>query len=190
METLEKNEFRKRVKEQRQRLTPSQENAWNKDICSNLLGLNEIRRSFCIYCYISFHHEAGTGQLIEALLEMGKYVAVPKVVGKELEFFSITGNKDLEEGVMGIMEPKPSCLKIEDALAPVIVPGIAFDKKGHRIGYGGGYYDRFFNREPGHKRLAIAYDFQVFDVIPAQPHDKGMSFIITPKGLKRSEDAL
>ena len=111
---------------------------------------------------------------------MGKYVAVPKVEGKKLVFYAIQGKKDLESGVMGIMEPKSSCLRIGDEFAPVIVPGIAFDREGHRIGYGGGYYDRFFDEEPDHPRFGIAYPFQLFDSLPAEAHDKGMDMVITP----------
>lgn len=177
---LEKSEIRKEVKEYRFVLDHKLEEKWNLAICEKVLNLRTIRQAFCVYCYVSFRHEAGTEELIRALLEMGKYVAVPKVTGDHLEFYSIHGRQDLEEGVMGIMEPKASCLKICDGKAPVIVPGIAFDREGHRIGYGGGYYDRFFDQEPDHARLGIAYDFQIFDQIPVEAHDKGMDLIITP----------
>ncbi|WP_077610797.1 5-formyltetrahydrofolate cyclo-ligase [Clostridium sp. Marseille-P2415] len=180
MEKSEKNEIRKWVKEQRKALDAAAATRWNEAICEQLLNLEEIRRAFCVYCYASLHHEAGTWKLIESLLKQGKYIAVPKVAGRELEFYAIFGKTDLEEGVMGIMEPKPSCLKIHDLKAPVIVPGIAFDKTGNRIGYGGGYYDRFFEREPHHLRIAIAYGFQMFDRVPAESHDICMDRIITP----------
>lgn len=180
MEKSEKNKIRYWVKEQRQALDMDTESVWNESICEQLLNLDEIRQAFCVYCYVSFHHEAGTWNLIEALLKQGKFPAVPKVTGKNLEFYAILGKTDLEEGVMGIMEPKAACLKIHDPKAPVVVPGIAFDAQGNRIGYGGGYYDRFFKQEPHHHRIAIAYSFQIFDQIPAQPHDIMMNRIITP----------
>ena len=182
MEKLEKSEIRRRVKESRLALNKARKTMWDEAICQKVLSMPEIRQAFCVYCYISFYNEAGTGKLIKSLLEMGKYVAVPKVAGKHLDFYAIRGKKDLEEGVMGIMEPKSSCLKIYDGDAPVIVPGIAFDLEGHRVGYGGGYYDRFFESEPGHPRFGIAYDFQIFEKnqIPAEPHDKGMDLVITP----------
>lgn len=183
MEMLEKNEIRKFIKEQRQALDSATEHLWNETICQKLLDLPLISQAFCVYCYASFHGEAGTWNFMEALLKQGKYIAVPKVKGKQLEFYAISGKKDLEEGVMGIMEPKSTCLKICDPEAPVIVPGVAFDKEGNRLGYGGGYYDRFFEREPSHPRLGIAYDFQMLDRIPAEPHDKRVHRIITPKGL-------
>ncbi len=180
MEMLEKNEIRRWVKEQRRTLDMAAEVKWNERICERLMNSDEIRQAFCVFCYVSFHHEAGTWNLIEALLKQGKFAAVPKVIGKELEFYAISGKIDLEESKMGIMEPKATCLKIHDLKAPVIVPGIAFDAGGNRIGYGGGYYDRFFEREPQHRRIAIAYDFQMFDRIPSEPHDIRMDQIITP----------
>lgn len=180
METLRKNEIREQVKEHRMALTQSQEEAWNDSICRKVLNMRAIRQAFCVYCYVSFRHEVGTKQLIACLLEMGKYVAVPKVEEKRLVFYAIQGVRDLESGVMGIMEPKPGCLRISDPYAPVIVPGIAFDQQGHRVGYGGGYYDRFFEEEPNHPKYGIAYPFQMFDSLPAEAHDKGMDLIITP----------
>ena len=182
MEKSEKNEIRNWIKEQRKTLDSATEHVWNEVICQKLLNLSEIRQAFCVYCYASFHGDAGTWKFMEALLNQGKYIAVPKVTGKQIEFYAISGKKDLEEGVMGIMEPKSTCLKICDPDAPVIVPGIAFDREGNRLGYGGGYYDRFFEREPSHLRFAIAYDFQLLDHIPAEPHDKRVDRIITPKG--------
>lgn len=180
MEKSEKNDIRVSIKEQRKALETSVENMWNDAICEQLLNMDEIIRAFCVYCYVSFHREAGTWRFMETLLKKGKCVAVPKVIGKNLEFYAISGKEDLEKGVMGIMEPKPSCLRVHDPGAPVIVPGIAFDKLGNRLGYGGGYYDRFFEQEPSHPRIAIAYGFQIFDHVPTEPHDKPMDRIIIP----------
>lgn len=180
MEKLEKNEIRKWVKDQRKALDSTTEMIWNDSICEQLLNTEEVRKSFCIYCYASFLHEVSTWKFMDAVLKQGKYIAVPKVNGKELDFYAIFGKADLEEGTMGIMEPKQSCLKIHDEEAPVIVPGLAFDTEGNRIGYGGGYYDRFFKREPHHFGIALAYGFQMFDRIPAESHDVCMNRIITP----------
>ena len=98
-----KNEIREWVKENRQALTQKQAMERNDAICRKILSLRSIRQAFCVYCYGSFRHEAGTEKLIQGLLEMGKYVAVPKVEGKKLVFYAIQRKKDLESGVMGIM---------------------------------------------------------------------------------------
>lgn len=180
MEISEKDKLRAWIKEQRKGLDRETESRWNETICEKLLNLEEISSSFCIYAYLSLCHEAGTFELIASLLKQGKLVAVPRICGEDMEFYSIFGTADLTEGPMGIPEPKPHCLKIKDPLAPVIVPGLAFDRKGNRIGYGKGYYDRFFEREPLHFKLAIAYEFQVFDQISAEAHDKPVDRILTP----------
>ncbi len=180
MEMWEKNEIRKWVKEQREALDAATQTLWDESICRQVLNTPAIRRAFCVFCYASFGKEAGTWKLMEALWNQGKYIALPKVSGKHLEFYAISGKRDLEEGVMGIMEPKSTCLRIWDEGAPVVVPGLAFDRSGNRIGYGGGYYDRFFKQEPDHFRLAIGYGFQLFESLPAEPHDIPMNRIITP----------
>jgi 5-formyltetrahydrofolate cyclo-ligase len=180
MDTSEKNNIRRMIKEQRKVLEAAEKSAWDGAICRQLLNLDDIRRAFCIYCYVSFHREVSTWRFMESLLRDGKCVAVPRVAGKKLEFYAISGKADLEESAMGIMEPKQSCLRVNDLEAPVIVPGLAFDKSGNRMGYGGGYYDRLFEKEPNHPRIAIAYGFQIFDQIPTEPHDKRMDRIIIP----------
>ena len=103
MEMSGKSEVREWVKENRLALTQKQEMEWNDAICKKILSLRTIRQAFCVYCYVSFRHEAGTEKLITSLLEMGKYVAVPKVEGKRLVFYAIQGKRDLESGVMGII---------------------------------------------------------------------------------------
>lgn len=180
MEMSEKNKIRAWIKKERKAVNSSTELLWNASISRKLLELPEISKSYCIYCYASFHKEAGTWEFMEELIHREKLVAVPKVTGKELEFYIISGKMDLEEGVMGIMEPKESCLKVHDPNAPVIVPGLAFDHKGNRIGYGGGYYDRFFEREPDHYRIAIAYEFQIMEQIKANSHDIPVDRVVVP----------
>lgn len=180
MEKSKKDDIRQVIKEQRRTMKVASKILWDEAICRKVMSLDEIFRAFCVYCYVSTQGEVSTWGLIEALLKQGKCVAVPRVEGKELEFYSIHGKADLEEGTMGIMEPKSSCLKIHDSKAPVIVPGLAFDNSGNRMGYGGGFYDRFFEKEPNHLRIAVAYGFQIFDHIPTEPHDKPMNRIIIP----------
>ena len=92
MEMSGKSEVREWVKENRLALTQKQELEWNDAICKKILSLRTIRQAFCVYCYVSFRHEAGTEKLITSLLEMGKYVAVPKVEGKRLVFYAIQGS--------------------------------------------------------------------------------------------------
>lgn len=177
----DKNDIRNRIKKKRLSLTPLQEKEWNQHNCLNVLLQESVRQAFCVYCYVSLPHEAGTEELIEKLLERRKCVAVPKVEGERLVFYAIRGREDLEKGTMGILEPKPGCLRVCDRTAPVIVPGLAFDGNMHRIGYGGGFYDRFLEKEPKHPAIGLAFPFQMLDKMPSEPHDKTMDTVIIPQ---------
>lgn len=156
------------------------EKEWNRELCFLAMRQRDVESSYCVYCYVSLPHEAGTKELIESLLLLGKCVAVPKVEGDRLVFYAISGLRDLEKGRMGILEPKPSCIRVRDRTAPVIVPGLAFDREMHRIGYGGGYYDRFLEDEPQHPKIGLAFPFQMFERLPAESHDKSMNQVILP----------
>lgn len=178
----DKNDIRKRIKRNRLTLTPSQEEEWNQLNCLRVLQLEPVMQAFCVYCYVSLPHESGTKELIDNLMAWGKCVAVPKVEGKRLVFYAINTREDLETGTMGILEPREGCLRVCDRTAPVIVPGLAFDQGMHRIGYGGGYYDRFLHAEPRHLSIGLAYPFQIVKRLPSEPHDKAMDLVITPYG--------
>ena len=108
MEKSEKSEIRKWVKEQRIALEAATEVKWNEAVCRQLLNLNEIRHAFCVFCYASFPGEVSTWRFMEALLRQGKYIAVPKVTGKELEFYSISGKRIWRKGSWESWSPKPA----------------------------------------------------------------------------------
>ena len=95
-------------------------------------------------------------------------------------FYYIDCFEDLEPGCFGIPEPKKSCMTAEETDAPVIVPGVAFSERFERTGYGAGYYDRFFEKEPQHRKIAICYDFQIAEAIAVDQYDVLMDQIITP----------
>ena len=118
-------------------------------------------------------------------LAEGKTVAVPKVEGREMTFYRITGEADLAPGSFGILEPKESCPAIWPAAGDVmLLPGAAFDREGHRIGYGGGYYDRFFDRYHGPAAL-LCREKLLSDQVPMEEHDKRFSLIVTEKDVYR-----
>ena len=100
-----------------------------------------------------------------------------------MKLFKINGFNDLEKGCMGILEPKDKCVEfINEKLDFILMPGLAFDKLGGRIGYGGGYYDKFLKQLSYYKeipKVAIAYDFQVIDYIPMNDYDVRVDRIIT-----------
>lgn len=138
-----------------------------------------------IYCYVDYKREAGTCSIIEMAWESGKKVAVPKVDGEEMQFYYIRDFSELSEGYYGIMEPYTG--KIADAVKPlVIMPGAVFDKMRSRIGYGGGFYDKFLASHPSFKTLAIAFEFQVLEQIPTDSHDICPDILITEEQIYES----
>ncbi len=129
--------------------------------------------AFCraqrIYCYVDYNHEVCTRALIEAAWKAGKAVAVPKVEGRDLVFYRLDRFSSLAPGYYGILEPvEGEAVNWDDAL--MIMPGVAFDRTAHRIGYGGGFYDRFLEHRPMQK-IALAFEFQIFEELPSEETD-------------------
>ena len=119
-----------------------------------------------------------TGFIIEAAWKAGKEVAVPKVVGQDMVFYKLTDFSQLEKGYFGIQEPaRGEIVQWEEAM--MVMPGVAFDKDNHRVGYGGGFYDRFLEKHPQVTRVAVAFDFQILAEVPTEPTDISPQLIVT-----------
>lgn len=154
----------------------------DKDIRKKLLSMPEFGKSSIILFYVSIRGEVKTDDLISEALGKGKRVLVP-FVDLEKEEMMISEIKDLnelEKGAFGIPEPKnPKEFPI-DKIDLVIVPGVAFDRRGNRIGFGTGFYDKFLSRLPKETPfIALAYDFQVLREIPKGKDDVKIDKIIT-----------
>ena len=154
-------------------------------VAERLLGQAEYIKSGTVLFYVSFRSEVATLGMIKAALAAGKKVLVPKVDRKahRLKLYEIKDlDKDLETGYMGIFEPVEATARHampEDADL-VIMPGVGFDGKGRRLGYGGGYYDRLIETlRPGARLIALAFEAQVVVEIPSEGHDKKVPKIIT-----------
>jgi len=98
-----------------------------------------------------------------------------------MEFFEITGFSDLEPGYFGILEPREGCRRACCPEAVMIVPGAAFSRDGKRLGRGGGFYDRFLEREPKHKKIAAAYEYQMMETLPSEVYDVPVDMVVTEK---------
>lgn len=138
---------------------------------------------------------AGKVEIIKELLVSDKKVAVPKVIPvslkeRQMKALKIESLLQLNEsGAFGILEPSIECEDISEEVDLIIIPGLAFDLKGNRLGYGGGFYDRFLSKYPNSKRVALCYDFQVFDEIPHEFFDEKVDLIISEEkiiSLKKS----
>ncbi|MEF9953853.1 MAG: 5-formyltetrahydrofolate cyclo-ligase [Clostridium sp.] len=178
---ISKVELRTNILEQRKTLTIEDTGKWDAQIKARLLLLEPLAKeqTNTIYCYISVRGETGTEELIRHYLADGFRVAVPRVKGKSMDFYYIKSYDDLKPGGFGIPEPDLSCEKADCETAPVIAPGVAFSRLFERTGYGAGYYDRFFEQEPNHEKIAICYHFQLVDAIAVEAHDIQMDYIVT-----------
>lgn len=183
-----KDMIRKEIIAKRDSLSPQEISDKSKVITNKLLELYEYKNADNILIYASMRSEVITDGIIADALKGGKNVFCPKCTDKDngvMVFYKINSLDDLKEGYYGIREPEytsaaeefGASMDIERSL--VIVPGVAFDRRGNRIGYKGGYYDRFLSKYPNIKTIALAYDLQMVDRIPADAHDIPVLQVIT-----------
>lgn len=180
---MPKNVLRTRMLAARDRLGSDERLQAGSLILKALSALPEYKAAVTVALYAEFRGEVPTGQMIRQALASGKVVLLPAVVGNSLVFRCIEGEDDLAPGCFGIEEPKSSCRTIApEAIDLFVIPGVAFDLKGNRVGYGKGYYDRSLHRfEAGGRLIGICYDFQLVDEIVGQPHDVIMDRVITER---------
>ena len=158
----------------------------NSDIITDkLLNLDCIKNAKNIMLYLDFNNEVSTDSLIKKLLDLGKIVSSPITLKEERKLIpsQITDLKNgIQYGAYNIREPKPECspaINIKD-LDVVIVPAVAYDKNCYRLGYGGGFYDRFLeNLRKDAVTIGIAFDLQIFDEVPKEAHDAQLDYIVT-----------
>ena len=174
----EKRAIRKKIFTARKQYTDQQIRDLSIDLTHRLTQLPEFIQAKRIMAYADYNHEVMTRFLIEEAWKTGKEVAVPKVVGKDMIFYHFTDFGQLEPGYFGIPEPvRGDTVSWENAL--MIMPGVAFDRDNHRVGYGGGFYDRFLEKHPDILRVAVAFDFQIMDIVPTEPTDICPQIIVT-----------
>lgn len=182
-----KSEIRKEILKARSALPAEEAAAKSALIVERLLALEEYRRAEVVMAYADFRNEVRTDRLIRESLARGKAVAVPFTDTREKRLIPsllLSYPEDLAPGTWGIPEPAPGRLRpVEPAkIDLVVVPGVAFDIKGNRLGYGGGYYDRFLPQaKPGAFFVAPAFELQVVPEIEPGPHDCPVHCLVTEK---------
>ena len=179
----QKNQLRAECKNKRTAMNKAQRIEADKRIfCSTVKLIAEIEPKI-LFCYVSSPAmEVNTESIIDYAIENGITVAVPKCVSSanEMEFFSINSRSELTVGCFGIYEPegRKKCQITDYDSGLCIVPGLAFDKGGRRLGFGKGYYDRFLEKFGGYT-AGLCYECCMFDEIPYEQHDAAMDCIIT-----------
>lgn len=153
----------------------------SRKIYENLLKIDCFTHAGSILCYINIRNEVRTGQIIQYCLEQNIKTAAPRVEGDKMDFFCFSSIDDLTPGAFGILEPAGENRCIPDETTVIIMPGLAFDEKGGRIGYGGGYYDKYLSIYPYVKKIAVAYDFQILDEVGREVTDIAPDYIVTDR---------
>lgn len=183
---MDKDALRTEMLARRQALTPDERERRSLAAQEALVGSSAFSAAHQILIYITFRGEVGTERIAEAAVAAGKLLVLPRVVKapRGLVLHSYSGDlATLAPGAYGIMEPRPEWPVVTLAQVDlVVVPGVAFDRSGGRLGYGGGYYDRLL---PGlrHARLVgLAYESQVVDGLPRDPHDIPVDGLATELG--------
>lgn len=175
---MDKNELRSRIRERKRAMTDTQ--IWEKslELSQKLFETESYRRAKTVYGYLSYNQEVRTLLILEQALRDGKRVAVPKVCGQSLRFVYIEDFSAVERGYRGIPEPVADGPVADDRQALVLLPGLAFDPDGRRVGYGGGFYDRFLASEPGHPTVALCYDFQMLPKLETEDFDVAADLVL------------
>lgn len=168
---MDKKELRRTIREQKRAMTEDEIVRRSDELGKLFAASQAYRDARTIYGYLPYNQEVRTVPMLEQALRDGKQVAVPKCYGDEMKFILMTDLSQVEKGYAGIPEPIADGPEAEDETALVLMPGLAFDPQGHRIGYGGGFYDKFLSREPGHPTLALCYEFQMLPHLDTEEHD-------------------
>lgn len=168
---MNKKELRAMIRAQKRAMTPEEIDNRSKKLCELFLQSDAYKNAKTIYGYLPYNQEVRTVPMLEQALKDGKRVAVPKCYGDEMKFLFMDDLSKVEKGYAGIPEPIADEPVADDETALVLMPGMAFDPQGHRIGYGGGFYDKFLAQEPNHPTLALCYDFQVLPHLETEEFD-------------------
>ena len=161
-----KAELRKQLLIARSRIPESVKKELSEKIAERLFFVREFREADSVFCYISKKKEISTGKIISHCLSEGKRVAAPVCIGEEMIFRYITGFDDLEKGSFSVYEPKSICPKAEAGRDTVcITPALCYNPHGYRIGYGKGFYDRFFEKNECVK-IGLCLDEYIRDFKP------------------------
>ncbi len=192
MKKEEKKQIRREMIKKRRALSKSEQQYFAKKCTEQLIAMKEFKEANIVLVYMSYNGEMMTDYIIEEARKQKKIVAAPTVIGKEMEFYRFEKSEELVKDRHGILEPVPSEEKevfyIEDTADVeknmlLIMPGVAFDVHRNRVGYGGGFYDRYVQKHQNLKKIAIAYQFQVVEAVPAEHFDKRPDCIVTEKGI-------
>ncbi len=198
---MDKKAIRTEVTAKKNALTEEQVQEWSLQLKEKFCGLDVYKEAECIYVYMTYNKEVQTMPIIEQALADGKRVAAPLTLASGttlyddgrpkrdyMEFIYLHSMDDCVPGYMGIPEPDEELIKndpsriADEKNVLILMPGLAFDRNRCRIGYGGGFYDKYLSQHADtvFTKVALCFDFQMYEEIPTEPHDEKMDMVISP----------
>ena len=168
---MDKTALRAAIRAKKQAMTPDQIEKTSTALAAMLYVHPFWQEAKTVCGYLSYNQEVRTGPILRRAMIEGKTVAVPKIVDGEMRFVVLRDLENVGAGYRGIPEPVADTPVCGDETALVLLPGLAFDGAGNRLGYGGGFYDRYLAAHRGHKTLALCYDFQLVAKLPTEEFD-------------------
>ncbi|MCD7745896.1 MAG: 5-formyltetrahydrofolate cyclo-ligase [Lachnospiraceae bacterium] len=197
---MEKSEIRRMVKERRRELPEMVLLEKSRRICETVIAFDAFQLADEIFVYMDCKGEVSTKPLIEEGWRLGKKVAAPKVEGEDMRYYYISSYEDVADGYFHVPEPVTGRLAEENSKDTeraseatdltshdepdcprvlLIVPGVGFDRRRNRCGYGKGFYDRYLAAHPEYKTVALAFDFQIVDEVSVRPEDIRPQILVT-----------
>lgn len=188
MDPLHKDPLRKRLLERRRSLDPSLVHEASSAIAGRIASLPEVREARTVALYQALRNEIETTALWEALRPGGRRILFPRIVAgtRVLAFAPVDDPAELVVGALGVSQPPAGSDVPLEEIDVFVVPALAFDTGGRRLGRGGGYYDATLSAAPGAFRIGPCLDEQLLDRIPAEAHDQPVDVVITPEREVRS----
>ena len=168
---MDKKELRDYIRKFKRAMTKEEIEAKSEKLGELFLASDLYKQAKNIYGYLPYNQEVRTTAMVEQAQRDGKRIAVPKILGDTMIFVWLDDLTAVEKGYSNIPEPSDLTPVADDPTALVLMPGMAFDREGHRCGYGGGFYDKFLASEPDHPTLALCYDFQVLPHLDTEEFD-------------------
>lgn len=168
---MDKKGLRASIRTRKRAMTEEEIVSRSEKLTELFLDSAAYKNAKTIYGYLPYNQEVRTVPMLEQAQKDGKRVAVPKCYGTEMKFIYLDDLTKVEKGYANIPEPIEDGPVADDKTALVLMPGLAFDPQGHRIGYGGGFYDKFLSAEPNHPTLALCYEFQMLPALETEEHD-------------------
>lgn len=177
---MKKSVLRQQILARRSRLNPQVYESLSLQVQQSLLCTEFFRSAKRLALYSPINNEVSTEMIFAAAMKAGKRAFYPKVSGSDLQFFAVEALEELSPGRFNVMEPTSTCGVTPEDLDLIVLPGVAFDLDGRRLGYGQGFYDRFLAlTAPECVTIGLGFDLQLQEALPEEMHDQKVCFLTT-----------